>query len=55
MIPGERIRSIGCDRVPGIAVLVVDPEDVQAAGADGLADIAEHIPPRPRWSARGSL
>lgn len=43
-IPGERIRRIVRDRVPGIAVLVVDPEDVRAAGEDGLADIAEHIP-----------
>ncbi len=43
-IPGAWIRQIVRDRVPGIAVCVVGPEGVQAAGAHGLADIAAHVP-----------
>lgn len=43
-IGGERIRAMVGDRVPGLVVMVVEPEGVHAAGADGLADIASQVP-----------
>lgn len=47
-IPGDRMRSILGDRVPGIAVAVVGPEGVRAVGGDGLADVTASTPASPR-------
>jgi hypothetical protein len=47
-IPADRIRAVAGDRVPGIAVLVVGPEGVQAVGAAGLADIGANLPASPQ-------
>jgi CubicO group peptidase (beta-lactamase class C family) len=46
-IAGGRIRTLARDGVPGIAVLVVGPEGVRAAGATGLADIAGQVAASP--------
>jgi len=48
VIPADRIRAAAGDRVPGIAVVVVGPDGVQAVGAAGLADLAEHVPASPQ-------
>jgi CubicO group peptidase (beta-lactamase class C family) len=47
-IPADRIRAAAGDRVPGIAVLVVGPDGVQAVGGAGLADLAENLPASPQ-------
>src|SRR5918994_4789849 len=47
-IPGDRMRTILGDRVPGFAVAVVGPDGVLAAGGDGLADVADGTPASPR-------
>ena len=43
VIAGERIRALAGEGVPGVVVLVAGPEGVRAAGAAGLADIADRV------------
>jgi len=52
-IAGERIRALAAEGVPGVVILVAEPDGVRAAGGPGLLTLLPGFRPRPAWCARG--